>query len=64
MQRTGFDFDVITGPSSKRPMPKPEPKSNAGSKQPAAADVVTGSETPPRTSSARATSALLPFHPE
>jgi hypothetical protein len=26
MQRTSFDFDVITGPSTPRPAPKPEPK--------------------------------------
>jgi hypothetical protein len=30
MQRTSFDFDVITGPSSPRPAPKPEPKPDAG----------------------------------
>jgi hypothetical protein len=26
MQRTSFDFDVVTGPSTPRPAPKPEPK--------------------------------------
>ena len=26
MQRSSFDFDVITGPSTPRPAPKPEPK--------------------------------------
>jgi hypothetical protein len=30
MQRTHFDFDVITGPVPPRPAPKPESKSDAG----------------------------------
>ena len=34
MQRTSFDFDVITGPSSPRPAPKPEPKPEVGTHHP------------------------------
>jgi hypothetical protein len=34
MQRTAFDFDVITGPSSPRPAPKPEPKPESGTSDP------------------------------
>jgi hypothetical protein len=34
MQRTSFDFDVITGPSSPRPAPKPEPKPDAAKNEP------------------------------
>jgi hypothetical protein len=30
MQRTRFDFDVITGPVPPRPAPKPEPKPDTG----------------------------------
>jgi hypothetical protein len=26
VQRTSFDFDVITGPADPRPAPKPSPK--------------------------------------
>jgi hypothetical protein len=29
MQRTSFDFDVITGSSTPRPAPKPEPDTRA-----------------------------------
>jgi len=28
MSRSGFDFDVITGPSAPRPRPKPTSKPN------------------------------------
>ena len=28
MQRTRFDFDVITGPAEPRPVPKPAPEPN------------------------------------
>jgi hypothetical protein len=34
MQRTRFDFDVITGPVPPRPPPKPESKPDAGKMQP------------------------------
>jgi hypothetical protein len=34
MQRTIFDFDVITGPSTPRPAPKPDPKPDAAKSEP------------------------------
>jgi hypothetical protein len=37
MQRSSFDFDVITGPAPTRSVPKPEPKPAAGSDKPPAA---------------------------
>ena len=33
MQRTSFDFDVITGPAI-RPAPKPAPKPSPGAEKP------------------------------
>lgn len=40
MQRTRFDFDVITGPAAPRPAPKPlpKPKPNSGKSEPASQD--------------------------
>jgi hypothetical protein len=35
MQRSSFDFDVITGPSASRLAPRPEPIPDAGKHKPA-----------------------------
>ena len=35
MQRTAFDFDVVTGPAVTRPTPKPAPKPTVEPKNPA-----------------------------
>jgi hypothetical protein len=34
MQRSSFDFDVITGPSASRRAPRPEPKLDVGKQEP------------------------------
>jgi hypothetical protein len=34
MQRTSFDFDVITGPVPSRPAPEPEPKPDVAKSEP------------------------------
>jgi hypothetical protein len=34
MQRSSFDFDVITGPSTPRPAPKPEPTPDTRKNEP------------------------------
>jgi hypothetical protein len=34
MQRTRFDFDVITGPVPSRPAPEPEPKPDVAKSEP------------------------------
>ena len=34
MQRTSFDFDVVSGPAPVRSAPKPEPKPTAPAKPP------------------------------
>jgi hypothetical protein len=38
MQRTCFDFDVITGPVPPRPPPKPESRPDPGKTDPRAAE--------------------------
>ena len=36
MSRSSFDFDVITGPASTRPAPKPDPKPASAPEKPPA----------------------------